>query len=117
MIDKIWEFFTSDDKVDRLLTRAAVVGFAVLVFIVAYNISAGLLVALGVVILGAVIFVSVINRSDKKAEEKWQKLLNEEDDGVTGYIAVRPEELEGPPWEVPKPKPKQINPDNLNKKG
>jgi hypothetical protein len=38
-------------------------------------------------------------------ELEYQRQFEEftkEDDGVTGYIEVRPEELEGAPWEIRK---------------
>lgn len=103
MFDKIWELFTSDEKLDKLFTRSLVVGFAILIFVIAYKSSAALLTALGLIILGVIIVTVMIRKSDKRAEEEWQKLLNEEDDGETGYIAVRPEELESAPWELRKP--------------
>jgi cell division protein FtsN len=99
MLDKIWELFTSDDRIDRLLTRAALLGLMVGVYFIAYYASTGLLIALGVIVTGIVTMVVIVRRADKKAEEEYKELLRGEDDGVTGYIAVRPEELEAAPWE------------------
>jgi hypothetical protein len=104
MIDRIWDFFISDDRVDRLLSRAALMAFMVIIFVIWVNLSVALAVGIIVIIVGAVIFAVVTKRADKKAEEEWKELLKQEDDGVTGYIPVRPEELEAAPWEVRKPK-------------
>jgi energy-converting hydrogenase Eha subunit C len=109
MLDKLWEFFTSDDKVVRLLSFAALFGVLILVYAAVYYLNTAMLISLAVAAAGGVIAAIVVGRSQKKArkaDEEYRRLLEEEDDGVTGYIAVRPEELEGAPWEVRKPKPK-----------
>ena len=102
MFDKIWELFTSDEKLDRLCTRGAVLGFVFIVFFISYYMTKALLIALGLLALVAVIIFTIINTAERRAEAEWQRLLNEEDDGETGYIQVRPEEMNGvPPWEKP----------------
>jgi len=104
MLDRIWEFFLSDDKIDRLLSRCSLLVALLLLWAAVVFLTIPMLIGLGAIIAVVIIVMVMISRAEKKAEEEYQKLLKEDDDGVTGYVAVRPEELEGPPWEVRKPK-------------
>ncbi len=100
MLDKIWELFTSDNRLDRLLMRVGLLIFLAAVFFISSYLSIELLLGLGILIAGVIIFLIFIKRAQKKADDEWNELMNSEDDGVTGYIPVRPEELEAAPWEV-----------------
>jgi hypothetical protein len=67
-------------------------------------------------VIFVVAFVILYKRMQTKVEieeiDELGRLLTEEDDGETGYIAVRPEELEGPPWEIRRKKKK--NPETID---
>jgi membrane protein implicated in regulation of membrane protease activity len=100
--DKIWDFLTSDDKAVRMLMRIALSAFVVLVYILASKMSVLLFAALAIIVLGAAFSVWMYGKaSEREAKRETERLRKDEedDDGVTGYIQVRPEELEGPPWE------------------
>ncbi|MCL1832122.1 MAG: hypothetical protein FWG45_04325 [Oscillospiraceae bacterium] len=104
MIDRIWEFLTSDDVMDRWTLRAILAVFLVAVFLFARYFSPYVLLGVLVLILGFA-FVKITNdRANKRAEEEWQEIMHSEDDGVTGYIDVKiSDELLGI---KPKPAPK-----------
>ncbi|MCL1866290.1 MAG: hypothetical protein FWF82_02655 [Oscillospiraceae bacterium] len=109
MFDKIWDFITSENRENKLIMRASLIFFLFGIGVLSYYMSKELLIASGIILL-AVIIVFVMLRSAEKKEERKEneyiQMLDEVDDGVTGYIAVRPEELEGAPWEVRKKKKK-----------
>jgi hypothetical protein len=101
MFDRLWEFFTSDDRTDKLIMRISVIVFLVAVHFAARYLTALIWLGVGILILGVIIIKFITDRSARKAEERWQETLNSVDDGVSGYIKVRPDELEaGLPWEA-----------------
>jgi hypothetical protein len=111
MIDKMWEFFASDDRTDKLIMRIATVAFSVGVFFAVVYITPLILIGVGIIILGVVFIKLITDRAQRKADEEWREILYSEDDGVTGYIKVTPEQLEaGLPWVL---KPKNKPPDTL----
>ena len=99
MLDKLWDFITSDDRTDRLITRAALIGFVVLVYFAAAYLTLLAWIGIGALIIGFIILSIMNNKAfDRNAAERLRIL--KEDDGVTGYVKVRMEELEGAPWEA-----------------
>jgi hypothetical protein len=109
MFNKVWDFMLSDDIVERLIARSVLVGLMVGIGVFAYNANTAMMIGLGCFILLVVILAIaavVTSKRADRAEAEYRRRFEEVDDGVTGYIAVRPEELEGAPWEVKKRKPK-----------
>jgi hypothetical protein len=97
--------FTSDEKLDKLLTRSLLIGIVVGLGIATFYMTKLLLIGTGVLIFGGIIVLILFKGAQRKAdraEAEYRRRFEEVDDGVTGYITVRPEELEGAPWEVKK---------------
>ena len=106
MLDKLWEWFTSDDKINRLLMHVGVLAIIAITFVLLHFFGVRVMIGLSALIIVAFVIFAIMSRADKKAEKKYQELLKSEDDGETGYIAVRPDEMDGAPWEVKKKKKK-----------
>jgi hypothetical protein len=107
MFARLWELMTSDDKVEKLVSQFGVIAAVIITICVAAFVTSLVFVGVGVLLLGAIAVDLILHISMKKSQEQWREILHSEDDGVTGYIKVRPGELdEGLPWEA-NYKPKQ----------
>jgi len=109
LLDRIWDLITSGDRTDKLISRAIQMGIVIAIGVLAYNMNFVIMIilfVLGFTLLYVAIYKSIMNKRELKELDEISDKLTEEDDGVTGYFTVRPEELEGAPWEIRKKKPK-----------